>query len=215
MTFSTKRAFDIGVAAAGLLLLLPCFAAIGIAILFDSRGPILYRSRRVGRRGRLFDMLKFRTMRESKMSPEGFATLEDDPRITSLGRWLRRQKLDELPQLLNVLRGEMSLVGPRPQVPELVAYYSLDERRTLEVVPGITDPASLRFLDEASLLRGCLEPVRVYLDSILPEKTRLSLEYLRRRSLASDFRVLGSTVRAVVLGQRRWTAALTESTTRA
>jgi len=194
-----KRLMDLLGAAFGLLLLAPILAALGWIIRRDSPGPAFYRSTRLGRGGRAFQMLKFRTMHER---PESYAgpriTAQDDPRVTSLGRWLRDTKLNELPQLWNVLKGEMSLVGPRPEDPEIAAGWSPDVRReVLSVRPGITSPASVVYRDEENLLHNG-SVMENYLDDILPSKLRLDQLYVRHRSLWGDLDVLIWTLLALV-----------------
>lgn len=213
MAETGKRTLDFLIAFLGLILFLPACLLIALAIRLDSPGPVLYWSRRMGRHGWPFLMLKFRTMLQDE-GAQGFVTLDDDPRITAVGRVLRRRKLDELPQLWNILKGEMSLVGPRPQVPTLVSRYSRDQLRALEALPGLTDPASLRFWDEGRELKGASDPDAVYLRRILPEKLALSLDYQRARSFASDVRVLLATALACVgLGQQARIARASVSTT--
>ena len=192
-----KRALDVVASAGALVALAPALAAIAAAIRLGSPGPVLYRGVRAGRGGRPFDMLKFRTMVDGAERMGVSSTAEDDRRITRVGRFLRRIKLDELPQLLNVLRGEMSLVGPRPQVPWAVARYSPEERRVLSVRPGITDPASLRFRNEGEILKGSTDPDRTYMELIHPEKMRLSLAYVESRTFLGDLRIIGDTLLAL------------------
>jgi lipopolysaccharide/colanic/teichoic acid biosynthesis glycosyltransferase len=192
-----KRLVDIGVSAAGLLVLSPLLLLLAAWIRMDSAGPVLYAAPRVGRGGRMFRMYKFRTMVVNADRIGGSSTPDDDPRITHAGRWLRRYKLDELPQLLNVLNGTMSLVGPRPQVKWAVELYTPEQREVLTVPPGITDYASINFPNEGELLRGSTDPDRDYMEKIHPEKMRLSLEYIRRRSLGTDLAVLARTFAAV------------------
>jgi lipopolysaccharide/colanic/teichoic acid biosynthesis glycosyltransferase len=193
MSALLSRSLDILVSAVGLVVCFPLLLVIGLLIRVGSPGGALFWSRRVGRGGCAFWMLKFRTMVEGPPARANLVTPDDDPRITALGTWLRKHKLDELPQLWNVLRGEMTLVGPRPQAPELVAYYSESERRVLESLPGLTDPASLHFWNEGTLLRGSRDPDNDYLQFIHPAKMRLSLGYLAGRSFVSDLGVLGRT----------------------
>jgi lipopolysaccharide/colanic/teichoic acid biosynthesis glycosyltransferase len=193
-----KRVVDAAVSFTLLAVLAPLLAAIALAIAFNSPGPVLYAGERVGRRGRRFRILKFRTMRADAERSGPSSTSEDDPRITRPGRFLRRYKLDELPQLINVLRGEMSLVGPRPQVPWAVELYTPEQRELLTVRPGITDWASLRFRNEGEILRGSPDPDRDYLEKIAPEKIRLGLEYVRRRSLRTDLEILALTVKTLL-----------------
>jgi len=192
-----KRAFDVCLAGFGLLILSPLLAASAASIKLSSRGPVLYKGLRVGINGRRFNILKFRTMVANAEAIGGSTTPADDPRVTSVGRVLRRTKLDELPQLWNVLKGDMSFVGPRPQVPWAVALYTPEERLILSVRPGITDYASLQFANEGEILRGSTDPDRDYMEKIHPEKMRLSLEYVRSRSFTRDLAIIARTVGAV------------------
>jgi len=153
-----KRTFDIVAALAGVITLSPVIAIVAIAIVASDGLPVLYLGERVGRGGRRFRMAKFRTMIKDAAKLGGTSTPEDDPRLTRVGRVLRRYKIDEMPQLFNVLAGDMSFVGPRPQVPWAVERYSADELRLRDVRPGITDYASIRFQNEAEILRGSLDP---------------------------------------------------------
>lgn len=190
----SKRLFDLAGAALGLLLCAPLFALAALAIKLDSPGPVFFRQVRVGRHGRPFRIHKFRSMRARQPAGARPITVGGDPRITRVGGVLRRWKLDELPQLIDVLAGSMSLVGPRPEVPEYVALYPEDLRRVvLSVRPGITDPASIRFRDENALLAGAADPEACYRERILPEKLRLQAEYVRGRSFAGDLRILFQT----------------------
>ena len=192
-----KRAFDAAVAAIGLVVLSPVLAAISIAIKAGSPGPLVYRGRRVGLNGKTFEMLKFRTMVVDADKIGGSSTPEDDPRVTPIGKKLRRYKLDELPQLINVLKGDMSFVGPRPQVQWAVDLYTPEEREILKVRPGITDEASLRFSNEAEILKGSKDPDKDYIEKIHPEKMRLSLEYVRNRSFSGDLSIIARTAQAI------------------
>jgi len=192
-----KRAFDVCLAGFGLLVLSPLLAASAASIKLGSRGPVLYKGLRVGINGRRFNILKFRTMVANAEAIGGSTTPADDPRVTSVGRVLRRTKLDELPQLWNVLKGDMSFVGPRPQVPWAVDLYTPEERLILSVRPGITDYASLQFANEGEILRGSTDPDRDYMEKIHPEKMRLSLEYVRSRSFTRDLAIIARTVGAV------------------
>ena len=189
-----KRAFDFAASVVGLAILSPFLTAIGLAIKWHDHGPILYAGKRVGRHGVPFGMYKFRTMVMNADKLGGSSTPDDDPRITPVGKFLRRYKLDELPQLLNVVKGEMSLVGPRPQVQWAVDLYTPEQRHVLTVLPGITDYASVRFPNEGEILRGSNDPDRDYMEKIHPEKMRLSLEYIRERSFLVDLRVIASTL---------------------
>lgn len=194
-----KRTFDIFSSLCGILLISPVLVVIAVWIKFDSRGPIFYRGLRVGRYGRPFRILKFRTMVVDAENLGGSSTKEDDPRITRVGAFLRRFKFDELPQLGNVLVGEMSLVGPRPQVQWAVDLYSGEEKRLLDVRPGITDYASLKFRNEGEILKGADDPDEAYLRLIAPEKIRLGLWYVDHRNLWVDLRILWATVASVFL----------------
>ena len=193
----TKRLFDIVVAAFALVLLSPLLLAIALAVRLDSPGPALYRQTRVGRHGVPFRIHKFRTMRDGA---EGLLlTLPGDLRVTRVGAWLRRTRLDELPQLVDVLQGTMSLVGPRPDVPRYVAQYPAALRdRVLAVRPGITDPASLAHLNEAALLARAADPEREYIEHILPLKLQHAADYAEHATLATDLAVLWRTLRALL-----------------
>lgn len=194
-----KRLFDIAVSGLALLLLALPMLAIAAWIRLDSPGPVFFRQQRVGRHGVPFAIHKFRTMRAGAQGLP--LTVGADARITRAGRWLRRTRLDELPQLLDVLAGHMSLVGPRPEVPRYVALYPPALRdRALAVRPGITDPASLEHLDEAALLAAAADPEREYVERILPRKVAQAAAYAERATLASDLAVLARTAR--VLWQR-------------
>ena len=176
------RLVDICAAALGLLLLSPLFLFPAVWIKLDSPGSVFYRAQRVGRYGTMFTLLKFRTMVVNADQQGPGITVSGDRRITRSGRWLRRTKLDELPQLVNVLKGEMSLVGPRPEDPRYVAHYTPEQRAVLAVRPGITSAASLQFRREADLLQG-EDWETVYLTEIMPQKLAIELDYLARRSL--------------------------------
>ena len=190
-----RRLLDVTAAALGLLLLSPLLGAVALAVRLSSPGSILFRAKRVGKGGVPFLLLKFRTMRDGEGGPA--ITASGDRRVTPVGRLLRKAKLDELPQLLNVLRGEMSLMGPRPEDPRYVAMYTAAQRRILEVLPGITSAASLRFRHEEQLLTG---PgwERKYIEEVMPEKLSIDLAWLERRTLLSDLRLLAQTLLAVL-----------------
>lgn len=195
-----KRIFDLFFSLLGLILLSPILLVIAVLIKLDSPGTVFYRGVRVGKNGSSFCIYKFRTMIINAESIGASSTADDDPRITGMGKFLRRYKLDELPQLFNVVLGEMSLVGPRPQVQWAVDLYTPEERQVLTVRPGITDYASLRFPNEGEILRGSQDPDKEYMEKIHPEKMRLSLEYVRTRSLWVDIRIILQTL-AVILGR--------------
>lgn len=196
-----KRLIDLCGSLIGLVLLSPILLVLAVLVRFDSPGPVFYRGLRVGRFGKPFRMFKFRTMVANADQIGGPSSATDDVRITRVGRFLRQYKLDELPQLINVLRGEMSLVGPRPEVLQYVAMFSTEEKTILSVAPGITDWASVWNRDEGRLLAGSRDPEKFYLEQIRPEKIRLQLEYVKNQSTANDIRILFATVRVLLLGR--------------
>jgi lipopolysaccharide/colanic/teichoic acid biosynthesis glycosyltransferase len=192
-----KRGFDVLVSLALLLLLAPLLLALALWIKLDSPGPVLFRQTRVGRGGVAFDIHKFRTMQHGAAGLP--LTVGADPRITRAGAWLRQTRLDELPQLLDVLAGSMSLVGPRPEVPRYVVHYPAALReRLLAQRPGLTDPAALHYIDEARVLAAAPDPERAYIEQVLPAKLALSAAYAERATLASDIGVLWRTACALV-----------------
>lgn len=195
-----KRFFDLAAAAVALLLLAPVLLLVAAWVRMDSPGPVLFRQERVGRGGRLFRIHKFRTMGVDAAQRGPALTVGADPRITRSGAWLRRTRLDELPQLIDVLLGDMSLVGPRPEVPRFVRHYPPDLRdRALAVRPGITDPSSLAYLDEADLLAAAADPEREYIEHILPRKLQAAADYADHATLWTDLQVIGRTLRLLVL----------------
>lgn len=186
-----KRLFDIVISAAALTLLAPLFLLIAVAIKMDSRGPVFHRGLRIGKGGKSFRIYKFRTMVDDAEVLGGPSTPADDPRITRMGRIVRRYNLDELVQFVNTFLGDMSIVGPRPEVPEVVALYSEADRETiLSVRPGITDWATLWIRDEGERLKGSSDPHQQYLDEIWPEKRRLQLRYVHEQSVMTDLRIM-------------------------
>ena len=194
-----KRLFDLCGAAVALLLLAPLLLVVALAIRLDSPGPVFFRQVRVGRGGLPFRIHKFRSMRVDAPTLGPQVTVGRDARITRVGHWLRHYRVDELPQFIDVLLGQMSLVGPRPEVPHFVAHYPPDlAAQVLAVRPGITDPASLAHLDEAALLAAASDPEREYIDNILPRKLALQAEYARSATLLSDLRVLARTLKVLV-----------------
>ena len=193
-----KRALDISIAGVLLLVFSPLLLLASLAIKLETPGPVLYRGTRIGKNGVPFRLFKLRTMVAHAESIGGSSTANDDRRITKVGTMLRRYKLDELPNVINVLRGEMSLVGPRPQVAADVARYSSDERSLLTVRPGITDFASIRFRNEGEILRGEADPDEAYDRLIRLQKLQLGLDYVRSRSLAVDLRILWQTLECVL-----------------
>lgn len=199
----TKRLMDVLCATACLVVLCPLLAVVALAIWLDDRGPVIYRGQRVGRNGRPFFILKFRTMAAGAgQTRTSEITLRDDPRVTRVGRLLRVTKLDELPQLVNVVRGEMSLVGPRPEVPHYVAFYSAEQRAVLAVRPGITGPSQLRFRHEEALLDGH-DPDWYYRSVLMPAKLALDLDYARHRSLGGDLKLVALTALAMLRPRQR------------
>ena len=192
----TKRVLDVAASATGLIVLSPALLAIASLVRVSSRGPALFRQERIGRAGMPFRLLKFRTMVVGERGPQ--VTAAGDKRVTSLGRILRHYKLDELPQLINVLRGDMSLVGPRPEVRRYVERFASDYERILRVRPGITDFAAIEFRDEEAILAKATDPEREYVESILPTKIRLYDKYLNRMSLMTDLAILTRTFLSVM-----------------
>lgn len=195
--------FDRAVAAFGLTVLSPLMALIALIIRLDSPGRVLYRQVRVGRGGVPFRILKFRTMVDGADRLAANVSTADDPRVTRSGRVLRSSYLDELPQLVNILRGDMSLVGPRPETPEFVAKYTDEERRVLSVKPGLVGPSTLAFMDEADQLAAADDPVGHYESVLLHERVRLDLEYLDKRSFATDLQLLSRQALAIVRPRKR------------
>jgi lipopolysaccharide/colanic/teichoic acid biosynthesis glycosyltransferase len=199
---AVKRALDLLLAGPGVVLLSPLLALAALLIVLDSPGPVFFRQTRVGRGFRPFHILKFRTMVPDAERLGGKLSIGDDPRVTRVGRLLRRLKLDELPQLFNVLAGQMSLVGPRPEVPEYVERFRSEYAEILTVRPGMTDLASLKYRDESALLAAAADPEAEYLRVILPDKMRLAREYVRRSSVLLDLSLILRTLGAVAGGGR-------------
>jgi lipopolysaccharide/colanic/teichoic acid biosynthesis glycosyltransferase/acetyltransferase-like isoleucine patch superfamily enzyme len=197
---AAKRSLDVACAAVGLVLLSPVLATLALAVRVSSKGPVLFRQRRTGRNGATFEILKFRSMRPGVAGPS--VTASGDERITGVGRLLRKTKLDELPQLWNVLVGDMSLVGPRPELPRFVARFPSDYARILAVRPGITDYAALEYLDEETLL-ACPDPESTYLEHVLPAKIVSYHRYLDRMSLRTDLGILVRTAARLLRGPDR------------
>jgi lipopolysaccharide/colanic/teichoic acid biosynthesis glycosyltransferase len=196
-----KRGFEIAASLVAILLLSPILLLVGAAVKLTSRGPVLFCQERIGRRFRPFRIYKFRTMVQDAPMRGGTITVGDDPRITRVGRLLRKTKIDELPQLVNVLKGDMSLVGPRPETPKYVQQFREDYEEILQVRPGITDLASIEYRHEAAVLGQALDGERAYIESVLPEKIRLAKEYIRHASFWFDVKLLCRTV-ASLIGDR-------------
>lgn len=192
-----KRGFDLTAALLGLVMTSPIVAVAALAVKLDSPGPAFFSGPRVGRDGRLFRIHKLRSMRTGADKAGPAVTAGGDPRVTRLGRFLRRSKLDELPQLWNVVKGDMSLVGPRPEHPGYVEHYTAEQRRLLSVRPGITGPAAIAFIDEEERLRGGA-PENLYVAEVMPKKLAIELDYLDRASFGSDLVIMLKTAAMVV-----------------
>jgi lipopolysaccharide/colanic/teichoic acid biosynthesis glycosyltransferase len=190
-----KRIFDFLVSLFGLIIFSPLFLIIAILIKLDSEGPVFYRGERVGKDGKPFRIFKFRTMVKDAEKLGGPSTSADDPRLTKFGKILRKYKLDELPQLINVLKGEMSLVGPRPEVKMYVDMLKPEEKeKILSVKPGMTDLASLWDFHEEEVLKGSEDPEKAYMEKIRPKKIQLQLEYVKNRSFLLDLKIIFKTL---------------------
>ncbi len=192
-----KRVFDIVIAAVALVVLSPLLLIVALLVRATSRGPVFFRQERIGRDFRPFHICKFRSMVQDAPKQGSLVTFGADPRITTVGHFLRATKLDELPQLLNVLVGDMSLVGPRPEVRKYVEMFRDDYAEVLRVRPGITDPASIKYRNEAEILGRAADPEKEYVQSILPEKIRMGREYARDSSLWLDFVTILRTIHVV------------------
>jgi len=193
-----KRGFDLCLSTLALLLVGAPLVALGLLVRWTSPGPALFRQLRVGRMGRLFRIWKLRTMVDGAAHAGPVITVEGDPRVTTVGRWLRKSKLDELPQLVNVWLGDMSFVGPRPEVPKYVAGYGPEDQQVLAVRPGITDPASIAFRDEEQVLAQFQDRERAYVEEVLPRKLALARAYVREQSFLVDLRLLWRTFFVVI-----------------
>jgi lipopolysaccharide/colanic/teichoic acid biosynthesis glycosyltransferase len=193
-----KRAFDFVSSLLGLILISPVILIIAILIKKEDGGPVFYRGARVGRFGKTFRIFKFRTMVVNAEKLGGPSTADDDPRITKVGGLIRKFKLDELPQLINVLKGEMSVVGPRPEVQMYVEMFTEEEKAILSVRPGITDWASIWNPDEGAILAGSPDPEKTYMEKIRPEKIRLQLKYVNERSFWNDLKIITQTIIAII-----------------
>lgn len=189
-----KRLFDIVASGLALLVLLPLLVLLALAVALGSPGGAFFRQTRVGRNGEPFQLLKFRSMRPGSEAKGQITVGERDPRITGVGHFLRRTKLDELPQLLNILKGDMSVVGPRPEVPRYVALYTAEQREVLRVRPGLTSLASIAYINENEVLGRSADPERTYVEEVMPAKLALDLRYVRERSMVLDLRIIASTV---------------------
>jgi len=195
-----ERLFDIIFSLVGIIILSPVLGLVALLIKLDSKESVFYRGTRVGRFGKSFKIYKFRTMVVNAEELGGPSTPEDDPRITKVGRFLRKYKLDELPQFISVLKGDMSVVGPRPEVPRYVEMYTDEERVILNVRPGITDWASIWNPNEGAILAGSADPERTYMEKIRPEKVRLQLRYVKEHSLWTDIGIILLTLKTIIRG---------------
>ena len=193
-----KRVFDLVLAFLGLAVLLPAFILVAVLIKLDSPGPVFFTQKRIGKGFQPFFIYKFRTMVHDAPDKGGVITVGADPRITRFGQILRKSKIDELPQLLNILRGEMSLVGPRPEVPQYVELFRQDYEEILHVLPGMTDLSSLKYQYEAEILQHAKNPEEEYVTHVLPDKLRLAKEYQLRSSLLFDLTLIFKTLSALL-----------------
>ena len=192
-----KRIFDLFFTIPGVIFLTPLFLLIAILIKLDDGGPVFFRQERIGWRGKPFRMWKFRSMVVNAERVGSQLTVGRDFRITKIGHFLRKSKIDELPQLFNVLKGEMCLVGPRPEVPRYVKLYTLQQSRVLDLVPGITDVASITYRNENNILANCPDPEHEYIKKIIPDKIRINLQYSDKASIWDDFLVILRTIKVL------------------
>ena len=189
-----KRLFDLIVSAIALIFLSPFFLLIAIIVKLDSKGPVFYLQQRIGKRGEPFNLYKFRSMVTNADKQRLITVGNRDPRITSSGYYLRKYKIDELPQLINVLKGDMSFVGPRPEVKKYVELYNMEQQKVLNVRPGITDLASIQFRNENELLEGKPDPEHYYIHNIMPRKLALNNHYIANQSLLLDIKIIFQTI---------------------
>ncbi|MEO6696128.1 MAG: sugar transferase [Ignavibacteria bacterium] len=194
----TKRAFDVVFSFAGLIILSPVFLITAIIIKADSKGEVLYRQSRVGKNNSDFLLYKFRTMSKGSDTKSLLTIGNNDQRITRAGYYLRKYKLDELPQLINVLKGEMSFVGPRPEVRKYVNLYTKEQMRVLVIKPGITDLASIHYRNENEILKNTADPEKYYTDEIMPHKLKMNIAYINDRSFFKDIKIIFKTFRAII-----------------
>ncbi len=194
-----KRLFDLAASICGIVIFAPLFAIVALAIKLDSPGPAFFRQERIGRGEVPFRIHKFRTMSDARRGEGAQITVGADPRITRVGGWLRKLKIDELPQLLDVIVGRMSLVGPRPEVPRYVAYYPPEYRtRVFAVRPGMTDYASIKFRNESEILQRSADPEKTYIEEIIVQKLRLNMEYLEDMGLMRDISIIFRTMLSIL-----------------
>jgi len=193
-----KRIFDLVFSSIGLIILLPFFIIFGLMIVMDSRGGVFYKQVRVGRAGKDFKLFKFRSMRVNADKGSLLTVGERDSRITKMGYFIRKYKLDELPQLLNVFLGHMSLVGPRPEVRRYVNMYNEEQLKVLFVKPGITDYASIEYRNENEILGKAIDPEKVYVTEIMPAKLKLNLKYIDEQGMMTDFKIILRTIKKII-----------------
>lgn len=193
-----KRIFDVLLSFIGIIILSPFYIIVSLIIVLDSKGGVLYQQDRVGLNGTVFKVFKFRTMRPDSFAKGALTVGSRDPRITKIGYYLRKYKLDELPQLFNVLFGTMSFVGPRPEVKKYTDLYNLEQRQVLSVRPGITDYASIKFRNENDLLSESDDPEKLYIDEIMPEKLLLNMKYINDSSIFKDIKIIFDTFYTII-----------------
>lgn len=193
-----KRVFDLIFSLFGIAVLLPVYLSIALLISLDSKGGVIYRQERTGRYGKTFRVLKFRTMRPDSFNKGALTVGSRDPRITNIGYYLRKYKLDELPQLFNVFLGEMSFVGPRPEVKKYTDLYTKEQQKVLQVRPGITDYASIKYRNENDMLSDSDDPEKLYIEEIMPEKLNLNLKYINDNNVFKDIKIIFDTFHAII-----------------
>lgn len=197
MYFFFKRVFDVLSSLVVIILFSPLLIILAIWIAVDSPGGVFYKQIRIGKNAKPFNLLKFRSMRPDA-DKSGQLTIGDDNRITKVGRFIRKYKLDELPQLFNILKGEMSVVGPRPEVPKYVNLYSEEQKKVLNALPGLTDYASLEYLNEQKVLGAAENPEKTYIEEVMPAKLKLNLKYIKERSFLVDIRLIFKTIAKII-----------------
>ncbi|AIL47052.1 sugar transferase [Elizabethkingia anophelis] len=193
-----KRFFDIVFSLMGIFILIPVYIIIAIMISFDSKGGIIYRQTRTGKNGKPFGVMKFRTMHPGSFAKGAITIGDRDPRVTNVGFYLRKYKLDELPQLFNVLIGDMSFVGPRPEVEKYTNLYNENQKEVLSVRPGITDYASIKYRNESEILAQSSDPEKTYIEVIMPEKLNINLAYIKDNNIFKDVKIIFETFVAIV-----------------
>ena len=193
-----KRLFDIVISFVSIIILLPLLIVVGIMIWLDSEGGVFYCQKRVGRNNKDFTLYKFRTMRTHSDAKQLITIGDNDPRITRTGKWLRKYKIDELPQLVNVLIGDMSIVGPRPEVRKYVELYTPQQMRVLSVRPGLSDAASIKYRNENQILAAQQDPENYYINVIMPDKLNINLEYISNHNLSGDFMLIIETIKVIL-----------------